>query len=105
MPILGEAAAKAYCVKPKFLSEGKLISVIVIVTLFIAWCIKDIVSAMDEHPAVSIVSNYPESVTIEQGKQKMTVDGLQMTQFVLSGVRIIVNGDTLQNVNCEMIKH
>jgi hypothetical protein len=104
MPIIDEEDAKAYCVKPKFFSEGKVIVIIAIVMLFIAWCIKDIVSAIDERPSVKLIANYPESVTLEQGKQKMTVDGAQMTKFVLSGVRVIVNGDTLKNVKCEMVK-
>jgi hypothetical protein len=100
MPILDEADAKAYCVKPKF-SEWKLIGVVVLVVIVLVCGLRSFKAETN----VKLISRYLESVTIEQGKQKMTVDGLQMTQFVLSGVRVIVNGDTLRNVNCEMAKH
>lgn len=83
------------------MKEWKLIWMVIVAVLlsfvFVRTTNKDV--------SVKLISYYPESVTIEQGKQKMVVDGLQMTQFVLSGVRVIVNGDTLRNVNCEMIKH
>lgn len=83
------------------MKEWKLIWMVIVAVLlsfvFVRTTNKDV--------SVKLISYYPESVTIEQGKQKMVVDGLQMTQFVLSGVRVIVNGDTLRNVNCEIIKH
>lgn len=83
------------------MKEWKLIWMVIVAVLlsfvFVRTTNKDVF--------VKLISYYPESVTIEQGKQKMVVDGLQMTQFVLSGVRVIVNGDTLRNVNCEIIKH
>jgi len=82
------------------MKEWKLILIVIIAVCLVFVFVR----TANKTPDVKLISRYLESVTIEQGKQKMTVDGLQMTQFVLSGVRIIVNGDTLRNVNCEMIK-
>ncbi len=89
--------------KRKMPDEWKLIAAVILGILFFTFAVR--LMNKDRKPDVKLISYYPESVTVEQGKQKMVVDGLQMTQFVLSGVRIIVNGDTLRNVNCEMIKH
>lgn len=100
MPIIDEEDARACCAKPKSTGWTKFF---IFMTCFVAAL--GIASNMRGKPSVKLISYYPESVTVEQGKQKITVDGLQMTQFVLSGVRIIVNGDTLRNVNCEMAKH
>ncbi len=99
MPIIDEADARAFCGKSK-LNEWKLIGVAMIVVVALVCGLRSFKTEAN----IKLISNYPESVTLEQGKQRMTVDGLQMTQFVLSGVRVIVNGDTLRNVNCEMIK-
>jgi hypothetical protein len=82
------------------MKEWKLIGAVILGVLFFSFALR----FFNKHDTVKLIAYYPESVTIEQGKQKMTVDGAQMTQFVLSGVRVIVNGDTLRNVNCEMVK-
>lgn len=86
------------------MKKSHLIALVVFIVLVSAMLLKNILYVTNHEESIRLVSYYPESVTIEQGKQKMTVDGLQMTQFVLSGVRVIVNGDTLRNVNCEMVK-
>jgi hypothetical protein len=83
------------------MKEWKLIGAVICGVLFFSFALR----FFNKNDTVRLTVYYSESVTLEQGKQRMTVDGLQMTQFVLSGVRIIVNGDTLRNVNCEMIKH
>lgn len=84
------------------MKEWKLIGIVLFVVFLVVWPI--VYVRNNSGTSVKLVSYYPESVTIGQDAKMMTVDGAQMTQFVLSGVRVIVNGDTLKNVNCEMIK-
>ncbi len=82
------------------MKEWKLIGVII----FVVFVLISGLRSFKATPDIKLLSYYTESVTLEQGKQRMTVDGAQMTKFVLSGVRVIVNGDTLKNVNCELVK-
>lgn len=83
------------------MKEWKLIGAVILSVLFFSFALR----FFNKQDTVKLIAYYPESVTLEQGNQKMVVDGKGLTQFILSNVRVIVNGDTLRNVNCEMIKH
>jgi hypothetical protein len=82
------------------MKEWKLIGAVILSVLFFSFALR----FFNKHDTFKLIAYYPESIIIEQGNQKMVVDGKGLTQFILSNVRVIVSGDTLKSVNCEMIK-